>query len=151
MKVLNSTTFPGLASSCKQPLNAVTEKEQVAVLPLASVAVQVTVVVPMGKGDPDGGLQEVVTPGQLSLAVGGGNETGVAAEGGQVGAATAVTFAGQVIEGGWVSFTRTVNVQVGPANVDAVTVVMPTGKKLPEAGWTDTVTLAVQLSVAVTV
>ena len=46
-----------------------TEKEQVAVLPEASVAVQVTVVVPGGKGEPDGGTQTTVTPGQLSEAV----------------------------------------------------------------------------------
>jgi len=36
----------------------------------ASVAVQVTVVVPTGKQVPDGGLQLTVTPGQLSLPEG---------------------------------------------------------------------------------
>ena len=44
----------------------------VEVLPDASVAVHVTVVVPFGKNEPDAGLHIVVTPGQLSLAVGGG-------------------------------------------------------------------------------
>ena len=44
--------------------------EQVAVLPEASVAVQVMVVVPTGKGEPDGGTQATVAPGQLSEAVG---------------------------------------------------------------------------------
>ena len=48
----------------------VTVKLHVALLPEASVAVQVTVVVPTVKLDPEGGLQLVVTPGQLSAAVG---------------------------------------------------------------------------------
>ena len=47
----------------------VTVKEQLAVLPEASVAVAVTVVVPFGKVEPDGGFATTVTPGQLSLAV----------------------------------------------------------------------------------
>lgn len=47
-------------------------KEHVAVFPTASVAVQVTGVVPIGKKEPDGGEQEVVTPGRLSETIGGG-------------------------------------------------------------------------------
>jgi hypothetical protein len=47
----------------------VTVNEQVAVLPLASVAVTVTVVVPTGNVLPEAGLPLVVTPGQLSEAV----------------------------------------------------------------------------------
>lgn len=35
----------------------------------ASFAIHVTVVVPFGKTDPEGGLQVTVTPGQLSVAV----------------------------------------------------------------------------------
>ena len=50
----------------------VTLKEQVAVLPLASVAVQMTGVVPVGKNEPDKWSQDTVTPGQLSLAVAAG-------------------------------------------------------------------------------
>jgi hypothetical protein len=46
--------------------------EQVAVLPVASVAVAVTVVVPTVKTLPDAGIEVKVTPGQLSLAVGAG-------------------------------------------------------------------------------
>jgi hypothetical protein len=42
------------------------------VLPAASVAVQVTAVVPFGKAVPDAGVQVTVTPGQLSLATGTG-------------------------------------------------------------------------------
>ena len=41
-------------------------------LPDVSVAVQVTVVVPFGKQEPEGGLQTTVTPGQLSVAIGVG-------------------------------------------------------------------------------
>jgi len=48
----------------------VTVKLQVLVLPAASVAVQVTGVVPVPKLEPVGGLQLTVTPGQLSLAAG---------------------------------------------------------------------------------
>ena len=50
----------------------VTVKLQLAVLPDISVAMQVTVVVPRGKVEPEGGLHAVDTPGQLSAAVGGG-------------------------------------------------------------------------------
>jgi len=39
------------------------------VLLLASVAVQLTVVTPRVKVDPDGGVHTAITPGQLSLAV----------------------------------------------------------------------------------
>jgi len=73
--VLNNNTVVGLLSSCKQTSNVVTAKEQVAVLPDASVAVQVTVVVPTGKHVPAGGLHTTVTPGQLSEATGGGKLT----------------------------------------------------------------------------
>jgi hypothetical protein len=44
--------------------------EQVLVFPEASVAVQVTVVVPGEKKEPDAGVQTEVTPGQLSLKLG---------------------------------------------------------------------------------
>src|SRR6185436_13662217 len=77
---LNRTTLAGLLSSCRQPLNTVNVKLQVAVLPDVSVAVQVTVVVPTGKIDPLGGLHTEVTPGQLSDATGGGKLTVAALE-----------------------------------------------------------------------
>jgi hypothetical protein len=48
----------------------VTVKLQPAVLLDASVALQVTVVVPRLNGEPDAGLQVNVTPGQLSLTLG---------------------------------------------------------------------------------
>jgi hypothetical protein len=47
----------------------VTLKEQVLSLPLASVALQFTVVVPFGKAEPLGGVQLMLAPEQLSLAV----------------------------------------------------------------------------------
>ena len=40
------------------------------VLPAPSVAAQLTVVVPFANDEPDAGLQTIVVPGQLSLAVG---------------------------------------------------------------------------------
>lgn len=49
-------------------------------------------------------------------------------------AATDVMLAGQVIVGACVSLTVTVNEQLGPAVVVQVTVVVPFGKKEPEAG-----------------
>lgn len=52
--------------------STVTVNEQLAVLRLASVAVHVTVVLPSGKTEPDAEVQVVVTPGQLSVAVGAG-------------------------------------------------------------------------------
>ena len=131
--VLNSTTMLGFESSCKHPLKTDTVKLQVAVLPDASVAVQVTVVVPTGKVVPLGGVQITVTPGQLSEAVGDANVTVVLVVGGHVAAAAVVTFEGQVIDGGCVSLTVTVNVQPGPA-VEQVMVVVPTGKNEPLAG-----------------
>ena len=45
----------------------VTVKLHVVVFPAPSVAVLVTVVVPTGNVEPEGGLNDCVTPGQLSL------------------------------------------------------------------------------------
>src|SRR6185295_18502831 len=108
--VLNSTVLlqPSV-SSCNLPLKTETVKLQVAVLPEASVAVQVTVVTPTGKQLPEGGLQTTTTPGQLSLAVVVKLTT---VQGSPTVGVTAVTLAGQVIVGGCVSFTVTVKVQV---------------------------------------
>jgi hypothetical protein len=47
----------------------VTVKEHIAVLPLPSVAVQLTVVTPTGNVAPDGGLQTTVGVPKLSVAV----------------------------------------------------------------------------------
>src|SRR6266851_6273798 len=89
---LNNTTLAGLLSSCRQPLNTVTVKVQVAVLPDESVAVQVIVVVPTGKTEPLGGIHIEVAPRQLSPdTVGAGKLTVALLDIGQVCAATTVT------------------------------------------------------------
>lgn len=122
-----------MVSSTRQALNTVTVNEHEAVLPDASVAVQVTVVVPTGKVEPDAGEQTTVTPGQLSDAV-GAKFTVAEVRIGHLEPAAVKMFAGHVIVGGCVSLTLTVNVQVGPAVEVHVTVVVPTGKNEPEAG-----------------
>src|SRR2546421_10104629 len=58
--MLAGQVMPGFSVSLM-----VTVKAQEAVLPEASVAVQFTGVVPLGKVDPAGGTQAVVTPAQL--------------------------------------------------------------------------------------
>ena len=100
-----------------------------------SVAVQVTVEQPDGNVDPDGGVQEEVTPGQLSLAAGGVKATTLDPPG------TGVTdvMVGQMIIGGTVSLTVIVNEHdsdVLPKESLAVqvTVVVPFGKVEPEGG-----------------
>ena len=112
-----------------------TVNEHVAVLPDASVAVPVTVVVPTGNVDPEAGLYEVVTPGQLSEAVGGGYVTTAEFIPGSV---STRMFAGQVIVGGCVSLTVMVKLHVAVLPVASVavqfTVVVPFGKNDPDAG-----------------
>jgi len=58
-----------LTRACGKPIT-VTVNPQVAVTPFASVAVQVTLVLPIGNDDPDGGTQMTLAPGQLSITVG---------------------------------------------------------------------------------
>src|SRR5437870_3359003 len=76
---------------------------QVAVLPLLSVAVQVTRLVPVGNCA--GALLVIVTVPQLSLAVGLPNATPVAKQAPEF--TLTVTSAGQVIVGAWLSRTMT--------------------------------------------
>ena len=73
----------------------VTVKAHVEVLPCASVAVLVTVVVPTAKVLPLAGLLATVTPGQLSVAL----TLNVTLLLHPPGAALTVIFAGQVICG----------------------------------------------------
>ena len=62
--------FEGHALSTGEILSeTVTVNEHEAVLLLASVAVQLTVVVPTLNEEPDAGEQEIVAPAQLSEAV----------------------------------------------------------------------------------
>ena len=127
----------------------VTVKAHCTVLFEASVAVQVTVVVPTLKQLPDAGTQATVAPEQLSLTVGGVKLTFIQPE-------FVLTFmlAGQALNVGfWLSLTVTVKEQ--PAGLPAaslteqVTVVMPFGKSEPEAGLHTTLPTPEQLSVAV--
>ena len=71
---------------------------QLAVLLDVSVAVQVTVVEPIGKQKPEGGEQLAVAPGQLSLGVGVAYVTVAQPEPGLF--SIALMLLGQVIEGG---------------------------------------------------
>ena len=109
---------------------------------------QVTVVVPFGKVEPEAGLHTKVAPGQLSLTVGLKVTTALH----WLGSLQTVMFAGHVIDGAWQSFTVTVNEQdrVLPLVSVAVhvTVVVPLAKTEPEAGAQDVVAPG-QLSVAV--
>src|SRR5438445_6762343 len=86
----------------------VTLNAQVLVLPAASVAVQITVVVPTGNNVPLGGLHATVAPGQLSVTVGA--KATVAPH--TPGSVPVVISAGQVIAGFSVSLTVTLNVQL---------------------------------------
>ena len=93
---------------------------------------QVTVVVPRGKVEFGAGLQIVVAPGQLSIAVGTVKLTIFEPEPGEL--SPVEMFDGQVTVGFSVSLTVTVNIQVGPAVDKPLTVVVPWGKNEPDAG-----------------
>src|SRR5207247_1254880 len=125
-------------------------KAQVAVLPLASVAVLVTVVVPTTKLLPLAGLLLTVTPGQLPVALTVKFTTLLQSP----SAAFTVKSLGHVMTGGSVLLTVTVKVQLEvlpcPSVAVLVTVVVPTAKLVPLAGLLDTVTPG-QLSLALTV
>src|SRR5262249_36747741 len=94
----NSTTLPGFDSSCRHPLKTLTGNEHDAVLPAVSVAVQVTVVVPIGNAVPDGGTQTTVAE-QLSDTV-GAKVTVWLDDVGQATGVTALIGPGQTIVGG---------------------------------------------------
>jgi hypothetical protein len=126
----------------------VTVKLQLAVLPEASVAVQTTVFVPVGKTLPLVGAQVTVTPGQLSVAAASNTTIWL-----HWPAAVFVTMlAGQVTTGISPSLTTTVKLQL-PVLPDAsvavqVTLFVPLAKTWPLIGLQSTVTPG-QLSVAV--
>src|SRR5436309_1082657 len=127
----------------------VTLKVQALVLPLPSVAVQVTTVAPLAKADPLAGRQTTEALPQLSLAVG---TVKVATA---VHCPTSVLFtmlAGQTaMTGAWLSLTVTLKVQALvlplPSVAVQVTTVVPLAKAVPLAGEQTTETL-VQLSLA---
>src|SRR5262249_47778047 len=75
LSVPNSNTplpFARMMSTGGGPPVSETLNEQVERLPVTSRAVQLTVVTPSGKVEPLGGAQLTVTPGRLSVTVGGG-------------------------------------------------------------------------------
>jgi hypothetical protein len=114
--------------------------------------VQDTLVVPIGNADPEAGVQVVVTPVQLSLAVG----WNVTAAEHWFGSLLRVMLAGQVIVGGVVSLTVKVVVQVETLSAASftvtVTVVTPNPTSVPAVGSWVIVNepAAVQLSETVT-
>ncbi|MEK6406205.1 MAG: hypothetical protein AABN34_04500 [Acidobacteriota bacterium] len=129
----------------------VTVNEQLAELLDASLTEQLTVVVPFGNVEPEAGLQAgVSTPGQLSVAVAFEYVTTAVH---RFGSVLRTTLAGQLIAGGCVSFTVTVNEQLAEL-LDAsptvqLTVVVPFWNVEPEAGLQAGVPTPGQLSVAV--
>ena len=123
-------------------------KEQVAELPLRSVAVLVTVVVPTLNVLPDTGFDTTEETVQLSVAVAEKVTTAL-----QLPVEAFWVIAdGQVTTGFWLSTTVTVNEQVAELPLRSVailvTVVVPMLNVLPETGF-DTIEETVQLSVAV--
>jgi len=113
-----------------------------AVLLLASVAVQVTVVVAIGKSDPDGGVQKTGTlPSTASKAV----ATNVATEPPGPAASRRRSF-GSVTTGGVVSGTVILTTKLPSARLPCVsvaeqwTVVDPAGKVDPDGGVQTTLT-----------
>jgi hypothetical protein len=129
----------------------ITGNEQAALLPLPSVALQVTVVVPMGNRLPDGGAQVTVGVSQLSVAVAVKVTTAPDAL-----VAATVMFAGQMMLGGVVSTTVTVVVHIAelPARSVAVnlTVCVPGPNVAGSGGLLVMVTFDwPQLSVAVAI
>src|SRR6185369_8644192 len=91
----------GFSRSC-----TVTVKMQRFVLPLASVATQVTVVTPTISRVPEAGEHTSVAPAQLSLKVGAKETTASQ----RPSSAARTWFVGQVIVGGSVSITVTLKV-----------------------------------------
>ena len=128
----------------------VTAKLPLAVLPCASAAEQVTVVVPTENANPEDGMQTgTITPSTTSAAV-AVNMTAVPAP-----VASVVMLAGSVRTGALGSVTVTVKLELAllPCASVAVhvTVVTPTGKSLPDAGVQTGVTGPSMASAAVAV
>src|SRR6185369_16502240 len=124
-------TLAGLSAVKFAAEFTVTVNWQVAWLFEVSVAVHVTVVVPTGKLDPDGGTQATVWPGQLSLLGGVGYVT--VAEPDPGGFSSVTMFAGHgPIVGGSLSLTVTLKLHdwsgLLPFDAVHVTSVVPFGK-----------------------
>ena len=105
------------------------------VLPASSVALQTTVVVPIGKSDPEAGSQTTTGSPRHSFVISGsGNSTTMPA----FGTHSASMFSGQASTGALSSTTEIVKVQLDLLPALSVpwqtTVVSPRLKTLPEAG-----------------
>jgi hypothetical protein len=130
-RVATPPAAPGLASAVavgRSTALTMTVKSHVTSLPLASVAVQVTLLDPAGKPEPLAGSQANPTLGQLSLAAGSAKSTMAELS---PGAASTTMSGGQVMVGACPSSTITVNVHVAvfsaPSVAAHVAVVVPTG------------------------
>jgi hypothetical protein len=143
---LHTVTLAGHCTVGFSQSFTVTVKEHCWLLPEASVAVTTTVVVPIGKVEPEAGLATTVGAPQLSAPVAVKFTTAPQLP----ASAHVVTFAGHWTVGASQSVIVTVNeqVEVRPAASVAttLTVVVPSGKVEPEAGVA-TALLPEQLSV----
>jgi len=131
--VASTVMFTGIVSAGGVLSVTVTSKRAVALRPCASVAVQLTGVVPSGKPKPDAGVQTgAIGPVTRSVAL-AVKLTGVIAP-----VASTVMFAGIVSAGGVLSVTVTSKraVALRPCASVAVqlTGVVPSGKPKPDAG-----------------
>jgi hypothetical protein len=152
--LLFNTIFTGHEVNTGTSLSfTVTVNEQSVIFPLASVAVYVMLVPPIGNADPEGNPAVCVTinPGQLSVATGNTHETFALHDPGEL--LTVILVGHEVNVGNWLSITVTVNVHnvVLPLASVAVnvTVDVPIGKADP-LGSPDVCTTPMpgQLSVA---
>src|ERR1041384_7171319 len=137
---------PGQLGTGRSVSLTVTVKVQFELLPLASVAVHTTLVVPLAKLLPDAGTHRIEPPGQLSV-----NENAkLTLLAHCPGAVLTVIGPGQLGTGRWVSLTVTVKVQfelLPDASVAVhTTLVVPLAKLEPDAGTHSTETPG-QLSV----
>ena len=133
--VPSTTTVIG-AIGLKEKSITATWKLPVLVFPAGSVALQVTVVVPIGKAVPDGGLQLTVrSDARLSGSVA---ETAKVTSAPLGLVAFVATSAGKLKVGAVLSSTTTVAVAVpvlpAASVAEQVIDVLPNGKVLPEAG-----------------
>src|SRR5438309_5801302 len=123
--------FPGQVNVGSSVSLTVTMKVQALVLPLASVAVQVTVVTPLLKLLPLTGRQDTVAPWQLSLAVG---VTYLSVRAQVPRAVLVLMFAGQVNVVSSVSLTLTVNEHVLVLPLASVAVQVTVGSEERRVG-----------------
>lgn len=150
--MLSAPSLTKLSAVAKSVPETATLNVQLAWLPDGSVAVQLTVVTPNWKAEPEGGKQTKEAPGQLSVTVG---EKVTTAEGWPIAAVT-LMFAGQLIVGGIGSVTVKVVEQVALLLLASLTVttivVVPVPTIVPGAGFCVTVNkpAGVQLSEAST-